>query len=155
MKKLFLFLFFILLTLSAYAGLGETEKQILVQRPAAQEVTYDKIDDRAKVMLVRDIAADYAAGILDGKCEIEVFNNKDDSKFTSSFIVSHLKAYGQEWIPIECNEDACISAMTVDGKYFSKLGYSKSLNRQNVLTIFTKKWGQYAKEIIANRKIKI
>lgn len=155
MKTFLISLFFVLLTLSAYAGLGETEKQILVQRPAAQSVTYDVIDKRAKVMLIKDITADYACGMLDGKCEIEVFNNNDDSKFTSSFLEEHLKPYGKEWIPTECNEDTCIAAMTVDGKYFAKLGYSKALHRENVLSIFTKKWGQYAKELIDSRKIKI
>ena len=152
--KLFLALLFVILSISAYAGLGDTEKQILVQRPAALEVTSDTIDDRSKVILIKDVAVDYAVGILDGKCEIEVYNYKDDARFTSTFVEDALKQYGHEWIPIDCNEDVCVAAMTVDGKYFAKLGPSKALHKQNVLSVFTKKWGLYAKELIANRKIK-
>lgn len=148
LKALFLLLsFFILLTLSAYAGLGETEKQILVQRPAALDVKSDIIDDKAKVMMVQDKDTTYGAGFIDGVCEIEVFTNNNDSKFTSSFVVSMLKMYAKDWIPVDCNEEACHIAMSSDGRYFANFGPSKSLRRKNVLSIFTKKWADYAKEV--------
>ena len=38
--------------------------------------------------------------------------------------------------------------MSVDGKVFSKLGYSRTLDKYNTFTVFTKRWHAYAEKML-------
>jgi hypothetical protein len=142
MKYLFLFLLFVT---TSYAKLGDTEESLIEQHP---EVTPYKtaIDNKSYMLLFLGQREEYAAGMLDGKCEIEAFSSRQDYKFAESFITDHIKQYSYYWIPINCPENQqCIAAMSEDEYYFAKAGVSKALHRDHVFWIFTDKWRQYCK----------
>jgi hypothetical protein len=143
-----LWIVFLLVVSTTYARLGETEKQILLQRPAAIATVHTKLDGGGSLLIIEDKDTEYTAGFLDGKCEVEVYRNLDDSMLKESFIVGELKAYSQTWIPIPCSVHDCLAAISADRKYISKLGYSRTLDKYHTFSVFTARWHTYAEKIV-------
>lgn len=139
---------FWLVVSTSYARLGDTEEQIIIQRPAAIAMARTQFEGGGSLLLIEDKDTEYTAGFLDGRCEVEVYRNLDDSKLKESFILGELKAYSKHWEPIDCIIHDCLAAMSEDGKYFSKLGYSRTLDKYHTFTVFTKRWHVYAEKML-------
>ena len=137
-----------LLVSTAHARLGDTEKQVLAQHPASIATVRTVLEGGGVLIIIADIETEYTAGFLDGRCAVEVFRNLDDSKLKESFLTGELKAYSKDWIAIDCSVHDCLAAMSVDGKYLSKLGYSRTLDKYNTFTVFTKRWHDYAEKML-------
>ena len=93
MNVIKLFFLFILLSLDvAYCRLGDTEEQAIVQRPAAIAIGRTQLEGGGVLLIIEDKDTEYTAGFLNGRCEVEVYRNLDDSKLKESFILGELKA---------------------------------------------------------------
>ena len=109
------------------------------------EISRSTINEHAKVIVFTDSGKQYAAGILDGKVESEIYTTTEDTEPDKGFVLGVLHGYQEVWFPVACTND-CAAVVSADLQYFARIGSSKELNKKYVFWVFTEAWRKFAAE---------